>query len=91
MDFNQLLKLAEQKKAEPVLGVAPIPKKSTEPEPERLMTKKQKREYEEEMARRMRRQERLDAEKSGRKGECYIISSIDMHYKCILLFLTTIC
>lgn len=67
MDFNQLLKLAEQKKAEPVLGVAPIPKKSTEPEPERLMTKKQKREYEEEMARRMRRQERLDAEKSGRK------------------------
>ncbi|XP_072941508.1 protein SPT2 homolog [Epargyreus clarus] len=65
MDFNQLLKLAEQKKSEPVDVIAK--KAAAEPEPDRLMTKKQKREYEEEMARRLRRQERLEAEKSGGK------------------------
>lgn len=65
MDFNQLLKLAEQKKSEPIdVGAK---KAAAEPEPERLMTKKQKREYEEELARRQRRQERLDAEKTGGK------------------------
>ncbi|GBP07082.1 Protein SPT2 homolog [Eumeta japonica] len=58
MDFNQLLKLAEQKKSEP-LEVA-IKKPVVETETERPMTKKQKREYEEEMARRMRRQQRLE-------------------------------
>ncbi|XP_052737921.1 protein SPT2 homolog isoform X2 [Bicyclus anynana] len=65
MDFNQLLKLAEQKKSEP-LEVA-IKKAIPESESVRPMTKKQKREYEEEMARRQRRQERMEAEKSGRK------------------------
>ncbi|XP_047545938.1 protein SPT2 homolog [Vanessa atalanta] len=63
LDFNQLLKLAEQKKSVPI-EVA-TKKLVTEPEPDRLMTKKQKREYEEEMARRQRRQERIDAEKAG--------------------------
>ncbi|CAH0396987.1 unnamed protein product [Chilo suppressalis] len=66
MDFNQLLKLAEQKKSEPLDVLAK--KTAAEQETERLMTKKQKREYEEEMARRQRRQERLEAEKgNGRK------------------------
>ncbi|XP_069355443.1 protein SPT2 homolog isoform X2 [Maniola hyperantus] len=69
MDFNQLLKLAEQKKSEPLELAAK--KAAAEAEPDRPMTKKQRREYEEEMARRQRRQERLDAaekaEKSGRK------------------------
>ncbi|XP_068627696.1 protein SPT2 homolog [Battus philenor] len=65
MDFNQLLKLAEKKKCEPVDVAAK--KLVTEPEPDRLMTKKQKREYEEEMARRQRRQERIEAEKSGNR------------------------
>lgn len=64
MDFNQLLKLAEQKKSEPV-GIGSVKKATSEPEPEKLMTKKQRREYEEEMARRQRRQERMDAEKAG--------------------------
>lgn len=64
IDFNQLLKLAEQKKSEPLEAE----KKKAEDKPkdgERLMTKRQKQEYEEEVARRQRRQERLDAEKSG--------------------------
>lgn len=65
MDFNQLLKLAEQKKGDPLEVVQK--KSAVETEKERLMTKKQKREYEEEMARRQRRQERLDAEKNGKK------------------------
>ncbi|CAH0721460.1 unnamed protein product, partial [Brenthis ino] len=65
MDFNQLLKLAEQKKSEPI-EIA-TKKVVAEPEPDRLMTKKQKREYEEEMARRQRRQERIEAAKAGRK------------------------
>ncbi|XP_075972140.1 protein SPT2 homolog [Anticarsia gemmatalis] len=66
LDFNQLLKLAEQKKSEP-LEVAQK-KAATDTESEtRLMTKKQKREYEEEMARRQRRQERIEAEKNGGK------------------------
>ncbi|XP_013185693.2 protein SPT2 homolog [Amyelois transitella] len=63
MDFNQLLKLAEQKKSEPIEVAAK--KMIAEQEAERLMTKKQKREYEEEMARRQRRLERLEAEKAG--------------------------
>ncbi|CAG4941576.1 unnamed protein product [Colias eurytheme] len=63
IDFNQLLKIAEQKKSEPIDIAAK--KAVAEPEPDRLMTKKQKREYEEEMARRQRRQERIDAEKAG--------------------------
>ncbi|CAK1544714.1 unnamed protein product [Leptosia nina] len=67
MDFNQLLKLAEQKKSEP-LEIGGTKKAVTESEPERLMTKKQKREYEEEMARRQRRQERIEAEKTGKKA-----------------------
>ncbi|CAH4036102.1 protein SPT2 homolog [Pieris brassicae] len=66
MDFNQLLKLAEQKKSEPIDISAPK-KTVVEPEPDRLMTKKQKREYEEEMARRQRRQERIEAAKAGQK------------------------
>ncbi|XP_013140707.1 PREDICTED: protein SPT2 homolog [Papilio polytes] len=61
MDFNQLLKLAEKKKSEPIDVVAK--KLQAEPEPDRLMTKKQKKDYEDEMARRQRRQERIDAEK----------------------------
>ncbi|KAG6453566.1 hypothetical protein O3G_MSEX008213 [Manduca sexta] len=65
MDFNQLLKLAEQKKSEPLEAVQK--KALQESETERLMTKKQKREYEEEMARRQRRQERIDAEAKGGK------------------------
>lgn len=65
MDFNQLLKLAEKKKTEPV-EVA-VKKQVAEPEPDRLMTKRQKREYEEEMARRQRRQERIEAEKTDHK------------------------
>lgn len=68
MDFNQLLKLAEQKKTEPV-EVAQKKLVAETSEPERLMTKKQKREYEEEMARRQRRQERIEAEKDGRKSK----------------------
>ncbi|CAG9792208.1 unnamed protein product [Diatraea saccharalis] len=65
LDFNQLLKLAEQKKSEPLDAIAK--KTHAEQETERLMTKKQKREYEEEMARRQRRQERLEAEKGNSK------------------------
>ncbi|CAH2244641.1 protein SPT2 homolog [Pararge aegeria] len=65
MDFNQLLKLAEQKKSEPLEVAAK--KVVSESESVRPMTKKQRREYEEEMARRQRRQERIDAEKSGKK------------------------
>lgn len=66
MDFNQLLKLAEQKKSEPIdIGKRKEVVAEMEPGAERPMTKKQKREYEEEMARRQRRQERLDAEKGG--------------------------
>lgn len=61
-----MLKIAEEKKSIPV-EVAPK-KIVTESEPERLMTKKQKREYEEELARRQRRQERIDAEKAAKKG-----------------------
>ncbi|XP_028161829.1 protein SPT2 homolog [Ostrinia furnacalis] len=65
MDFNQLLKLAEQKKSEPIeVGAKKV---VSESEPERPMTKRQRREYEEEMARRQRRQERLDAEKGGKR------------------------
>lgn len=68
MDFNQLLKLAEQKKSEPIeIGKKKETVTEMEPGAERPMTKKQKREYEEEMARRQRRQERLDAEKGGAK------------------------
>jgi len=68
MDFNQLLKLAEQKKSEPLEVTQK--KAVVESDTDRLMTKKQKREYEEEMARRQRRQERLEAEKnSGKKGK----------------------
>lgn len=67
IDFNQLLKLAEQKKSEPIEVAAK--KQSIEQETDRLMTKKQKKEYEEELARRQRRQERLEAEKAAsRKG-----------------------
>lgn len=68
MDFNQLLKLAEQKKTVPVEVAQKklVPESS---EPERLMTKKQKKEYEEEMARRQRRQERIEAEKEGKKSK----------------------
>ncbi|CAH2063127.1 unnamed protein product, partial [Iphiclides podalirius] len=65
MDFNQLLKLAEKKKSEPV--EVSTKKQIAEPEPDRLMTKRQKREYEEEMARRQRRQERIEAEKAGNR------------------------
>lgn len=68
MDFNQLLKLAEQKKTEPV-EVAQKKLVAESSVPERLMTKKQKREYEEEMVRRQRRQERIDADKAGRKSK----------------------
>lgn len=68
MDFNQLLKLAEQKKSEPI-EVGAKKAVSDGPEPERPMTKKQKREYEEEMARRQRRLERLEAEKGGKRGK----------------------
>lgn len=68
MDFNQLLKLAERKKTEPI-EVAQKKIVAESLEPERLMTKKQKREYEEEMARRQRRQERIEAEKDGRKSK----------------------
>lgn len=64
MDFNQLLKLAEQKKSEPIEAAKKV---VPEQEAERPMTKKQKREYEEEMARRQRRQERLEAEKGGKR------------------------
>ncbi|CAB3228768.1 unnamed protein product [Arctia plantaginis] len=65
IDFNQLLKIAEQKKSEPVeIGQKKV---AVETESERPMTKKQKRDYEEEMARRQRRQERIDAEKGGGK------------------------
>lgn len=67
MDFNQLLKLAEQKKSEPVGPPSAVKKESKESEHERLMTKRQKREYEEEMARRQRRQERLDADKISKR------------------------
>ncbi|KAJ2950457.1 hypothetical protein O0L34_g8700 [Tuta absoluta] len=67
MDFNQLLKLAEQKKSEPIVVADKKPKLESSSAPERLMTKRQRREYEEEMARRQRRQERIDAEKSGKK------------------------
>ncbi|KAI5645136.1 SPT2 chromatin protein domain-containing protein [Phthorimaea operculella] len=67
MDFNQLLKLAEQKKSEPIVVGDKKPKVESSSEPERLMTKRQRREYEEEMARRQRRLERLEAEKSGKK------------------------
>ncbi|XP_014358123.2 protein SPT2 homolog [Papilio machaon] len=63
MDFNQLLKLAEKKKSEPIDVVAK--KQISEPEPDRLMTKKQKKDYEDEMARRQRRQERIEAEKGA--------------------------
>lgn len=66
MDFNQLLKLAEQKKSEPIeIGKKKEIVTEAEPGAERPMTKKQKREYEEEMARRQRRQERMEAEKAG--------------------------
>lgn len=61
-----MLKIAEEKKSIPI-ELAPK-KIVTESEPERLMTKKQKREYEEEMARRQRRQERIEAEKAAKKG-----------------------
>lgn len=68
MDFNQLLKLAEQKKGDPLQAVQK--KVTTEAENERPMTKKQKKDYEEEMARRQRRQERMEAERNGgRKGK----------------------
>ncbi|XP_063379918.1 protein SPT2 homolog [Cydia fagiglandana] len=68
MDFNQLLKLAEEKKSAPIEVPRPVSAKP-ESEPERLMTKKQRREYEEELARRQRRQERIDAEKNGRRPQ----------------------
>lgn len=48
MDFNQLLKIAEKKQFEPV--VVETKKVEVTTEPERLMTKKQKREYEEHKA-----------------------------------------
>lgn len=67
LDFNQLLKLAEKKKSEPI-EVAQKKLVAESSEPERLMTKKQKKEYEEEMARRQRRQERIDAGKGGKKS-----------------------
>lgn len=68
MDFNQLLKLAEQKKSEPIeIGKKKEVVAESEAGPERLMTKKQKRDYEEEMARRQRRLERLEAERNGGK------------------------
>ncbi|XP_037870759.1 protein SPT2 homolog [Bombyx mori] len=65
LDFNQLLKIAEQKKSEPI--EISTKKPVQEAEPERPMTKKQKKEYEDEMARRQRRLERLEAEKHGGK------------------------
>lgn len=46
MDFNQLLKLAEQKQFEPIEVTVPVVKKG----PERLMTTKEKLEYEERRA-----------------------------------------
>lgn len=46
MDFNQLLKLAEQKQFEPIEVTVPVVKKG----PERLMTTKEKLEYEEHRA-----------------------------------------
>lgn len=62
MDFNQLLKLAEQKKSEPIDTA--VPKKIvSEGELERPMTKKQRKEYEEEMARKMRRQQEMEHKK----------------------------
>lgn len=63
MDFNQLLKLAEQKKMEPVEPLAVAKKVIAESEPARPMTKRQRKEYEEELARKMRRQQ----ETTGRK------------------------
>lgn len=65
LDFNQLLKIAAEKKSQPL--VIPVKKSEKEPEPERLMTKKQKREYEEEQARREARQRRLQEKESGSK------------------------
>ncbi|XP_062538715.1 protein SPT2 homolog isoform X2 [Armigeres subalbatus] len=47
-DFATLLKLAEQKQLEPVKVEAPVVEKKKEPE--RLMTKKEKKEYEERQA-----------------------------------------
>ncbi|KAJ8725272.1 hypothetical protein PYW07_016230 [Mythimna separata] len=68
MDFNQLLKLAEQKKSQPIeIGKKKEAISEAEPGAERPMTKKQRREYEEEMARRQRRLERLEGEKGGGK------------------------
>ncbi|XP_050679955.1 protein SPT2 homolog [Leptidea sinapis] len=81
LDFNELLKLAEQKKREPVDVVNK--KAIAEPEPDRLMTKKQKREHEEEMARRQRRQERIDAEKAGGRKSVNVNKEkpVDKEYK----------
>lgn len=73
MDFNQLLKLAEEKKSAPVeVAPKPVVTKPTEG-PDRPMTKKQRREYEEEMARRQRRLERMEAEKNGKRRKCLLI------------------
>lgn len=47
LDFNQLLKLAEQRQFEPVQVEMPI---STTKDPERLMSKKEKRDFEERQA-----------------------------------------
>lgn len=82
MDFNQLLKLAEQKKSEPIEVVQK--KAVVETETERLMTKRQKREYEEEMARRQRRLERLEAEKNGKKRKFSRYSTY-LYYRSIFL------
>lgn len=81
MDFNQLLKLAEEKKSAPVeVAPKPVVTKPTEG-PDRPMTKKQRREYEEEMARRQRRLERMEAEKNGKRRKCLTsVLSIDPLY-----------
>uniref|UniRef100_A0A6M2DCG7 Protein SPT2 homolog n=1 Tax=Xenopsylla cheopis TaxID=163159 RepID=A0A6M2DCG7_XENCH len=68
LDYTQLLKLAEQKKDEPIKIEPKVEKK----EPERLMTSKERKEYEE-MQERMRNRkqrdmERLQAMKNRAKG-----------------------
>lgn len=84
MDFNQLLKLAEQKKSEPIeIGKKKEVVAESEAGPERLMTKKQKRDYEEEMARRQRRLERLEAERNGgKKGKYSNLMKTLLKYLC---------
>lgn len=68
LDYTQLLKIAEQKKDEPIKIEPKIEKK----EPERLMTSKERREFEEMQARKQGRKQRdldrLQAMKNKSKG-----------------------